>query len=97
MLKVKPHAQVLALEGICSRDCKVLITLKLMLTPGFLCQNYSKYVKTAEPLPVAYVTKLQLLLRGQLNRYRYIFEINHLPYSVACITVLIVWTKTFPF
>ena len=37
------------------------------------------------------------MLRGQLNRYRYIFDINRLPYSVACITLLIVLTKTLPF
>ena len=85
------------LERICSRVYKVLITLKLKLTPCFLCQTYSQYVKTAGPLPLAYVTKLQSLLREQLNRYRYIFDINHLPYSVACITLLIVLIKTLPF
>ena len=37
------------------------------------------------------------MLRGQLNRYRYIFDINRLPYSVACITFLIVLTKTLQF
>ena len=48
-------------------------------------------------MPLVYVTKLQSLLRGQLNRYRYIFDINCLPYSGACITLLIVLTKTLPF
>ena len=42
-------------------------------------------------------TKLQSLLRGQLNRYRYIFDINCLPYSVVCITLLIALTKTLRF
>ena len=70
---------------------------QVKLTPCFLCETYSYYVKTAEPLPLGSVTKLQSLLRGPLNRYRYIYDINCLPYSVACNTPLIVLTKTVPF
>ena len=39
LLKVKLQAEVLSFERICSRD-KVLITLKLKLTPCFLYQTY---------------------------------------------------------
>ena len=53
-----------------------------------LCQN----CRTS-----ASATKLQSLLKGQLNRYRYIFDISRLPYSVACITLPIVLTKTLPY
>ena len=51
----------------------------------------------AKPVPLAYGTKLQSLLRGKLNRYRNIFDINPLRNSVPCITRLIVLTKTLPF
>ena len=54
-------------------------------------------MKTAEPLSLAYVTKLQSFLREQLNRYRYILDINRLPCSVAYFTLLITLTKTLPF
>ena len=54
------------------------------------------YVKIAEPLPLVYVTKLQSLLRGQLNWFRYIFDINRLPCTVACFTLLIIFTKILP-
>ena len=37
------------------------------------------------------------MLRGQLNRYRYIFDINRLPYSVSFMTLLIALAKTLPF
>ena len=33
----------------------------------------------------------------ELNRYRYIFDINCLPYTVPCITLLIALAKTLPF
>ena len=78
------------LERMCSRVNKVCTTLKSSSLHVF-------YLKTAEPLPLAYVTNMQSLLRGQLNRYRYIFDINCLPYSAACITLLIALTKTLPF
>ena len=87
----------LLLEHKCLGVYKVLTTLKLKFTPCFLYQTYREYVKLAEPLPLAYVNKLQSLLRGQLNRYRYIFEKNRLPYRVAYITLVIVLTKTLPF
>ena len=48
-------------------------------------------------MSLAYVTKLQSLLRGQLNRSRYIYDINCLSYGVACIALLIALTKTLPF
>ena len=60
----------------------------------FSMSNLYLYVKTAEPLPLAYVTKLHLLLRGDLTRYRYIFDINRLPYSVALTKMLPFWYLT---
>ena len=46
-----------------------------------------QYVRIVEPLSLAYVTKLQLLLGKELNQYESIFDINHLPYNVACIVL----------
>ena len=43
-----------------------------------------------------YYSAAVIAKRGS-NRYRYIFDINRLPCSVACITVLIVLTKPLQF
>ena len=54
------------------------------------------YFKSAGSLTLAYFAKLHSLLRGQLNRYRYIFNVDRLPYNVVCIITLIAFTETLP-
>ena len=96
LLKVKPQAEVFAfgvymfksLQSFNNSQVKAHSMLS-MSNLVLICQN----CRTS----AIYVTKLQSLLRGQLNRHRYIFDINRLPYSVACITLIIVLTKTLPF
>ena len=60
-----------------------------MSSPQIICQN-------CENSAIRYLTKLQLLLRGQLNRCKYIFDLNRLD---CCLNhdLLIVLTETLLF
>ena len=96
-MKAKPQAKVLVFGAYMFDSLQSFNNFQVKAHSMFSITNLHLYVKTEGPLPLGYVTILQSLLRGKLNRYRYILDINRLPYSVACIALLIVLTKTLPF
>ena len=66
-LTVISQVEVFAFPAYMFESLQSFNNSQVKITPCFLCHTYSQYVKTAEPLPLTYVTKLHSLLRRQLN------------------------------
>ena len=74
--KVKPQAEVLAFGAYIFESLQSFNNSQVKAHSMFSLSNLQLICQNCRTLPLAYVTNLQSLLRGQLNRYRYIFDIN---------------------
>ena len=95
-MKVKPLAEVLAFRAYMFESLKSFNNSQVNAHIMFSMSNLRLIHQNSRTSSIS-ITKLQSMLRGQLNRYRYIYDINRLLYSVAYIALLIVLTKTLPF
>ena len=68
-MKVKPQAEVLAFGAYMFESLQSFNDSQGKAHSVFSISNLQLIC-----LPLAFVTKLQSLLRGQLNRYRYLFK-----------------------